>query len=51
MKLIVKKVSKNFKKKPVLTDMTYTFESNTIYGLLGKNGAGKTTFLIFSTMN
>lgn len=44
MKLIVKKVSKNFKKKPVLTDMTYTFESNTIYGLLGKNGAGKTIF-------
>lgn len=44
MKLIVRDVSKKFKKKTVLENITYTFESNTIYGLLGKNGAGKTTF-------
>ena len=43
MKLIVSNLEKSFGKTPVLTGATYTFEKGKIYGLLGRNGAGKTT--------
>jgi len=44
MKLIVKNVKKSFDKKDVLNGLNYEFEQGKIYGLLGRNGAGKTTF-------
>ena len=44
MKLVVKNLKKNFEKKEVLKDINFEFEKGKIYGLLGRNGAGKTTF-------
>ena len=44
MKLVIKNMKKNFEKKEVLKDVNFTFEQGKIYGLLGRNGAGKTTF-------
>ncbi len=44
MKLVIKNMQKNFEKKEVLKDINFTFEQGKIYGLLGRNGAGKTTF-------
>lgn len=44
MKLIVKELQKKFDKKEVLKNLNFTFEKGKIYGLLGRNGAGKTTF-------
>ncbi len=44
MKLVVKNLKKNFEKKEVLKDINFESEKGKIYGLLGKNGAGKTTF-------
>lgn len=44
MKFIVEHVAKAFGKKEVLTDVSFSFEEGKIYGLLGRNGAGKTTF-------
>lgn len=44
MKLIVEGLQKHFEQKEVLKEVTYTFETGCIYGLLGRNGAGKTTF-------
>ena len=41
----IKKVSKSYNKKQVLNNINITFEENKIYGLLGRNGAGKTTIL------
>ena len=38
-------VSKSFGKIKALDDVCLTFEENKIYGLLGRNGAGKTTML------
>ena len=49
MKLVVKNLKKNFEKKEVLKDMNFEFEKGKIYGLLGRNGAGKTTF--FNCLN
>lgn len=43
MKLHVENLQKSFAKKPVLTGASYSFENGKIYGLLGRNGAGKTT--------
>lgn len=45
MKLVVKNLYKNFGKKQVLNDISFEFEQGKIYGLLGRNGAGKTTFI------
>ena len=44
MKLEVTNLTKNYGEKEVLEDMNFTFKSGKIYGLLGRNGAGKTTF-------
>ena len=49
MKLIVKDLTKKYDQKQVLTDINFTFEQGKIYGLLGRNGAGKTTF--FNCLN
>ena len=49
MKLKVKHLSKNFETKEVLKDIHFTFEEGKIYGLLGRNGSGKTTF--FNCLN
>ena len=49
MKLLKKKIKKNFEQKEVLKNINFTFESGKIYGLLGRNGAGKTTF--FNCLN
>lgn len=45
MKIEVKNVSKKFKNVEVLHDLNATFESGKIYGLIGRNGTGKTVFL------
>lgn len=45
MKIEVKNVSKRFKDELVLKDINYTFETGKIYGLIGKNGSGKSVFL------
>ena len=49
MKLIVKNVTKNFEKKEVLKGINKKKKKGKIYGLLGRNGAGKTTF--FNCLN
>ena len=49
MKLVTENLSKSFDKKEVLKNINFTFESGKIYGLLGRNGAGKTTF--FNCLN
>lgn len=51
MKLIVRELEKSFDKKPILTGASYTFEKGKIYGLLGRNGAGKTTMFNCLTEN
>jgi ABC-2 type transport system ATP-binding protein len=38
-------VTKTYLRKKVLDDLTFTIETNTITGLIGRNGAGKTTML------
>lgn len=49
MKLIIKNLSKSYGEKEVLKDIDFTFEEGKIYGLIGRNGAGKTTF--FNCLN
>lgn len=49
MKLEVEKLYKTYGTNLVLKDINYTFEEGKIYGLLGRNGAGKTTF--FNALN
>jgi ABC-2 type transport system ATP-binding protein len=41
----VKKLNKSYGRSRVLTDVDLTLEENKIYGLLGRNGVGKTTLL------
>lgn len=45
MKIEVKNVSKEFKKIYVLKDINLEFEEGKIYGLIGRNGSGKSVFL------
>lgn len=45
MKIEVKKVSKTFKKTMILSNINLKFESGKIYGLVGKNGSGKSVLL------
>ena len=49
MKLIVRDLTKKYNEKVVLDAVNFTFEKGKIYGLLGRNGAGKTTF--FNCLN
>ena len=44
MKLEVRNLSKKYGKKEILDNTSYTFENNKIYGIVGRNGVGKTTF-------
>ncbi|KGE17627.1 ATP-binding cassette domain-containing protein [Paenibacillus wynnii] len=43
MKLELENIHKSFGDKKVLQGINYTFEKGKIYGLLGRNGAGKTS--------
>lgn len=45
MKIEVKNVSKSFSKIDILKNLNLTFESGKIYGLIGRNGTGKSVFL------
>ncbi|WP_163971020.1 ABC transporter ATP-binding protein [Oceanobacillus halotolerans] len=45
MKIEVENVQKKYKDQYALQDVTFTLEGPKIYGLLGRNGAGKTTFM------
>ena len=49
MKLIIEHLKKGFGSKEVLKGIDFEFEEGKIYGLLGRNGAGKTTF--FNCLN
>ncbi len=49
MKLIVENLTKNYGEKEVLKNIDFIFENGKIYGLLGRNGVGKTTF--FNCLN
>ena len=41
MKIEIKNLSKDFKKVNILNNINLTLESGTIYGLIGRNGTGK----------
>ncbi|WP_390407175.1 ATP-binding cassette domain-containing protein [Lacticaseibacillus jixiensis] len=43
--LVITDIHKDFAGKPVLTGVTTTFQEATIYGLLGRNGVGKSTLM------
>ena len=49
MKLDIINLCKSYGQKEVLKNIDFTFEEGKIYGLLGRNGAGKTTF--FNALN
>ncbi|AUJ25436.1 ABC transporter ATP-binding protein [Virgibacillus dokdonensis] len=45
MKIEVRQLTKQYKNKFALNHVSFTLEEPKIYGLLGRNGAGKTTFM------
>lgn len=45
MKLELKNINKSFKRNKVLEDVNLTFTPGKIYGLVGRNGSGKTVLL------
>lgn len=45
MKIDVKQITKSYRKKKALDDVSFQLNEPKIYGLLGRNGAGKTTFM------
>lgn len=49
MKLIIDQLEKRFEDKVIFENTSFTFEKGKIYGLLGRNGVGKTT--LFNCMN
>ncbi len=49
MILQIENLSKSYGDKEVLKDINFSFESGKIYGLIGRNGVGKTTF--FNSLN
>lgn len=49
MELKITNLNKSYGEKKVLENVEFTFEEGKIYGLLGRNGAGKTTF--FNALN
>ena len=44
MEFVISHLVKNYSSKQVLKDVDFVFEEGKIYGLLGRNGSGKTTF-------
>lgn len=46
MELVIEHLSKAFGTKQVLSNINFRFTKGKIYALLGRNGVGKTTFLI-----
>ena len=49
MELKITNLNKSYGEKKVLENVEFTFEEGKIYGLLGRNGSGKTTF--FNAIN
>lgn len=45
----VKNLTKRYRDTVAVDDVSFTIEKNTIYGLLGRNGAGKTTVMSILT--
>ena len=45
MQITVKQLSKSYKDKTILDNITFTIETGTVCGLLGVNGAGKSTLM------
>ena len=45
LSLAVSALSKHYEGKPILVDCSYSFDEPGIYGLIGPNGGGKSTFL------
>lgn len=45
MKIEVKNITKSFGKNEVIHNINVVFESGKIYGLIGRNGSGKSVFL------
>lgn len=45
MTLVVKQLEKKYGKTPAVEAVSFTLQPETIYGLLGRNGAGKSTVL------
>ena len=43
MSIVIENVSKRFDQVQALKDVSFTLEEGKIYGLLGRNGAGKST--------
>jgi ABC-2 type transport system ATP-binding protein len=46
MALLLQNVSKSFGIKKAVDKISFTMEKPGVFGLLGTNGAGKTTFLV-----
>ena len=46
MNIELDNVSKNFKNQTVLENVNLKLESGKIYGLVGRNGSGKSVFLL-----
>ncbi len=45
MRVEIKQISKEYKEKQVLNNVSFDIESGTVCGLLGINGAGKSTLM------
>lgn len=45
MKITVKELSKEFKGNIIINNINVTFEEGNVYGLIGRNGSGKSVFL------
>ena len=45
MNLILENVKKSFQDKEVLKNISFTFEKGKIYGIVGRNGSGKTMLM------
>ena len=45
MELTVKHISKKIKKKEILNDVSMKLKDGTVYGIVGRNGSGKTMLL------
>lgn len=41
----IEKLTKTYGSKSIITNWHFTFENGKIYGLIGRNGIGKTTIL------